>query len=79
MHEVASDLFECNGNNWLVLVDRYSGYAWTSKLKNTSTDTVTAILTTWFHDWPISIRTDRGPQYRTEFATFCHLNGIKLG
>ena len=32
----------------IVLVDRYSGYTWTDKLKDTSTATVTAKLNGWF-------------------------------
>ena len=79
MNEVASDLFEHNGSNWLFLVDRYSGYAWVRKLRCTSTTAITNILTTWFQDygWPIAIRTDGGPQFRTEFATFCKNNEIR--
>ena len=32
MQEVGADLLEALGQNWLVLVDRYSGYAWTCLL-----------------------------------------------
>ena len=39
---------------------RYSGYAWTDKLKDTSTATVTAKLNSWFveYGYPEYIRTD---------------------
>ena len=79
MQHVASDLFDSQGHSWLVLVDRYSGYAWTSKLRSTTTSSVTTILSSWFDDygWPTSIRTDGGPQYRTEFSSFCSNYGIK--
>ena len=54
MQQVASDLFDSQGQSWLVLVDRYSGYAWTAKLRSTTTSAVIAILSTWFDDygWP---------------------------
>ena len=29
MRHVGTDLFEAIGKKWIVLVDRYSGYAWT--------------------------------------------------
>ena len=48
MKHVAADLFDAAGEKWIVLVDRYSGYAWTDKLKDTSTATVTAKLNGWF-------------------------------
>ena len=43
-----------------MLVDRYSGYAWTDKLRDTSTATVTAKLNSWFveYGYPEHIRTD---------------------
>ena len=44
---MAADLFDAAGEKWIVLVDRYSGYAWTDKLKDTSTATVTAKLNSW--------------------------------
>ena len=48
MKHVAADLFEAAGEKWIVLVDRYFGYAWTDKLRDTSTATVTAKLNSWF-------------------------------
>ena len=32
MNEVGTDLFDAIGKKWIVLVDRYSGYAWTCLL-----------------------------------------------
>ena len=40
MNEVGTDLFDAIGKKWIVLVDRYSGYAWTHELKRTDTATV---------------------------------------
>ena len=56
-----------------MLVDRYSGYAWTDKLKDTSTATVTAKLNSWFveYGYPEYIRTDCGPQFRRDFKAYC--------
>ena len=38
MQQVAADLFECGGKDYLCLVDRYSGYLWVNLLRRTSTD-----------------------------------------
>ena len=67
------------GKKWIVLVDRYSGYAWTHQLRRTDTATVTKQLATWFteYGWPSTLRSDGGPQFRTEFSAFCADNGIK--
>ena len=34
--------------------------------------------TTWLNEygWPLHLRTDGGPAYRTEFSEFCATNGI---
>ena len=79
MRHVGTDLFDAVGKKWIVLVDRYSGYAWTHKLKRTDTATVTRQLATWFteYGWPSTLRSDGGPQFRTEFSAFCADNGIK--
>ena len=73
MKHVAADLFDAAGEKWIVLVDRYSGYAWTDKLKDTSTATVTAKLNSWFveYGYPEYIRTDGGPQFRRDFKAYC--------
>ena len=51
MKYMAVDLFDTVGEKWIVLVDRYSGYAWTDKLKDTSTATVKANLNSWFTEY----------------------------
>ena len=79
MRNVGTDLFDAIGKKWIVLVNRYSGYAWTHQLKRTDTATVTGQLLTWFteYGWPSMLRSDGGRQFRTEFSAFCSNNGIK--
>ena len=54
MKYVGTDLFDAIGKKWIVLVDRYSGYAWTEELRRTDTTTVTEQLADWFTEfgWP---------------------------
>ena len=79
MNEVGTALFDAIGKKWIVLIDRYSGYAWTQELRRTDTTTVTGQLADWFTEfgWPSAIRTDGGPQFRSEFMQFCEQHGIK--
>ena len=79
MLPVASDLFDLHGDTYIVLVDRYLGYAWTEKLRGTDTCSICKSLTRWFTEfgWPNFIRTDGGPQFRGEFSEYCKANGIK--
>ena len=60
------------------MVNRYSGYAWTAKLSNTSTRQVLSHLESWFTEfgWPLVIRSDNGPQFRSELGFFCQAHGI---
>ena len=55
MRCVALDLFSAAGADWLTMVDRYSGYAWATKLVNTTTRHVLSHLETWFTEfgWPL--------------------------
>ena len=61
------------------MVDRYSGYTWATKLTSLTTSAILSHLRTWFRaaGWPDSIRSDGGPQFRSEFAEFCSRNGIR--
>ena len=79
MNEVGTDLFDAIGKKWIVLVDRYLGYAWTHELKRTDTATVIGQLSDWFTKvgWPTAIRTDGGPQFQTELTHFCDRHVIK--
>ena len=79
MNHMGTDVFDAIGKKWIVLVDRYSGYAWASELKHTDTMTVVEQLSDWFTEVgrPTCIWSDGGPQFRTEFSQFCSQHGIK--
>ena len=79
MAEVGVDLFDAIGKKWLAMTDRFSGYGWVAELNKTTTERVTKQLSTWFNDygWPNAIRTDGGPQFRTEFQEFCSNFSVK--
>jgi hypothetical protein len=78
MAEMGGDLFAFKGQDWLVMVDRFSGYPFTTKLRSTTTDAVLTALMVWFHDWgyPRVIRTDGGPQFCGKFDEFCEGKSI---
>lgn len=65
--EVASDLFEFEGKQYIVHVDYYSKYIEVDELKDQRS----------IHGIPATIRTDHGPQYSSEvFKEFCKSYGI---
>ena len=68
MPHTACDLFSAVGKQWLALVDRFSGYAWTTALRRLDTKAVIQHLENF--GWPTHIRTDGGPQFRSEFKEF---------
>ena len=70
MKHIAMDLFDALGKKWIVMVDRFSGYAWLEQLRSTTTANIIDTIQTWFYDygWPDYIRSDEGPQ---EFDRFC--------
>ena len=78
MESASADLFQFGSQHYLVLVDRYSGLPMVSKLRNLSSATVICNLTEIFdtYGWPLSIRMDGGPQFRSEFKTFCAAHDI---
>ena len=78
MTDVGSDLFQIGHNHYIVMMDRYSGFPFVEKLSKLSTSAITKVLTTWFNTfgWPQRIRTDNGPQYRSEFGEFCKEHNI---
>ena len=79
MLQTACDLFSATGKQWLALIDRFSGFGWTAALRKTDTRTIIHHLEDWFNDygWPTHIRTDGGPQFRSEFKEFCAAHGIQ--
>ncbi len=78
MEAVGTDLFDLDGQKWLLLVDRFSGFVMAEKLRSENTGAVVRQLEKWFSEWgwPSSIRSDGGPQFRTEFGEWCRKNAI---
>ena len=79
MEMVGIDLFQWAGIHYLCMVDKFSGYPFVHKLRSLTTSAVTKQLTAWFWDFgfPEIIRSDGGPQFRSEFEAFCKANGIQ--
>ena len=79
MSHVGVDLADIAGKDYLIMVDRYSGFPFAAQLKRTDTATVTAKMKSWFMDFgiPAVIRSDGGPQFRSIFTEFCEELGIK--
>ena len=78
MEALGVDLLDFRGQDWLVVVDRYSGYPFACHLKSTTSEAVTSALKNLFYEWgfPRVIRTDGGPQFRSKFDAFCADNSI---
>ena len=79
MEQLACDLFMWDGKDYLVIVDRFSGYIWVHHLQKTATDNVTKGLLETFYlfGFPLAIQTDNGPQFRGPFKSFCERLGIE--
>ena len=79
MERASADLFQFGSQHYLVLVDRYSGLPMVNKLRNLSSATIIRVLTELFdtYGWPLSLRTDGGPQFRSEFRAFCVAHDIR--
>ena len=75
---LSADLGMYEGTSYLICVDRYSGWPLVEKLNNLDITTITNIMEDWFIDVgkPLRIRTDGGPQFRSEFDEWCHEQGI---
>ena len=78
MQHVGLDLFSYGGKQYLICVAHWSGYPLYSLLRSLNTDNIIAILINWFNilGWPLSIRSDGGPQFRGPFSSFCNKNNI---
>ena len=79
LSSVGMDIFHVNNQNWLVMVDRSTGSPFAAKLPSLSTSAVTNQLQSWFRDLgaPTVIRSDNGPQFRSDFSDFCSSRNIK--
>ena len=78
--QISIDLGYQKGNNYLIGMDRYSGWPMAAPIpRKANTTTITDILDEWFadHGIPISIRTDGGPQFRGPFDEWCTRNNIR--
>ena len=78
MQHVGLDLFSFGNKEFLICVDHWSGYPFYCHLRSLSTSVIST-LTSWFNlfGWPMSIRSDGGPQFRGEFTRFCEVNNIR--
>ena len=65
MEALGADLFHCDGRNWLVVIDRYSGFPFVAEMRSTSAAAVLEKLDDWLWNYglPNVIRTDGGPQF----------------
>ena len=79
MSELGIDLFELNGRNYIVCVDKFSGWPFVRELRRTHTKAVLDILDDWLLEWgkPRAIRSDGGPQFRSEFKEWCKSQDIE--
>ena len=79
MNNLGMDLFDAAGKKWLAVVCRFSGYAWLSLLNKTTTAYILQTLDSLFTEYgfPSVIRSDGGPQFRSEFDEYCRKNSIK--
>ena len=79
MSHVATDLYQLGTDYYLILVDRYSGFVCSEKMRSTTASAIIRQLQAWFNllGWPKVIRSDGGPQYLSEFGKFCESKGIK--
>ena len=78
---LSADLGHESGNDYLIICDRYSGFPWIEKLTTTTSLAVCNKFKRLMNELaflPQSIRTDGGPQFRTEFDEFCKAKGIAV-
>ena len=79
MSHVATDLYQLGSEYYLILVDRFSGFVCSEKMRSTTAAAIIRQLQAWFNllGWPKVCRSDGGPQYLSEFERFCSSHGIK--
>ncbi len=81
MQAVSLDLFHAGGRDYLVMVDRYSGYPFVQCLASTTAAAVTRAFAGWWELFglPSVVQADGGPQFRCqEFFAFCGDRDIEL-
>ena len=78
MEHISVDLMHVKGKNYMVTVDRYTGYIWVELLRSLATNAVTDVLDKIMRIFgiPITCRTDGGPQFRGPFEDYCKRKGI---
>ena len=76
---VGIDLFFAHGSNYLLLIDSFSGFPFVAKLNSLTSSSICKQLLRWFWDFgfPKFVRTDGGPQFRSEFNSFCSAHSIQ--
>ena len=81
LEHVAADLFHLSGWEYLILVDRYSGWPLVVRCgRSAASSDIIAKLKAWIMDLeaPSKVSTDGGPQFRSqEFKSFCKEWGIQ--
>ena len=77
MNNLGMDLFDAAGKKWLAVVCRFSGYAWLSLLKRLAYILQTHDSLFTEYGFPSIIRSDGGPQFRSEYDEYCKKNSIK--
>ena len=76
---VGVDLMQVGESNYLVLVDKKTGFRLCEYLKKTATEDVIRVLESWFFKYgiPSRLRSDFGPQFRKTFGDWCLGLGIQ--
>ena len=78
---VHMDFADFDGNKFLILVDRVSGYLWIQKMNSTTAEAVITKLKDIFyhHGFPIQLSHDAGPPFQSDmYRTFCKSLNIDL-
>ena len=75
---ISVDLGSLDGQDYLIGADRYSGWPMVEKLIRLLTSAIVKVLEEWIVGIgkPLRIRSDGGPQFRTEFKDWCDERGI---
>ena len=78
MEDVGLDLAYVDGKDYVIMVDRYTGFPWVGRLTSTNTGAVLRHVNQWFTDfgYPTHLRADGGPQFLSEFAEYCRNRNI---